>query len=210
MEYIASKKFRELGYECDRSCDGILYSKYEGDVLIQIHFEKHPISFSKSKSVAVFGPSKPADITVEEMEAIIMQIKEYQEELNERHSESLYEYLLKNSIPTDKKFQEAEAKEIRRLSISPKNNFLDYYENEQSESPKTAKEMAEELGYKYENLFENIVLISNNTFSLRIDNDKHKIVINETDEDALCEISENLLLVIQKQIEEFGGWTNEH
>ena len=84
----AKRMFENLGYECDESCDGILYSKYDETViekeltcvLTQIDFEKDNEGkirqFSKKTSVGVFGKNKPAYITLEELQAINKQIEE--------------------------------------------------------------------------------------------------------------------------------------
>lgn len=67
----------------------------------------------------------------------------------------------------------------------------------------TAKEMFEELGYEYKDKeLINIIEIIKGTFYLRIDDDKRKIVIKEYDKNSLCEVSQELLQAINKQVEE--------
>lgn len=72
--------FKKLGYSCDESCDGVLYSKWieenDTDYEIQINFEKRPICFRKTRTKEIFNPSRPDDITIEELQAINKQIEE--------------------------------------------------------------------------------------------------------------------------------------
>lgn len=76
----AKEMFEKLGYFCDVSCDGILYSKWVEenniDYEIQIDFDKNPITFEKRKTKGVFNPSMPTYITLEELKAINKQIEE--------------------------------------------------------------------------------------------------------------------------------------
>lgn len=84
----ARDMFEELGYACDESCDGILYSKWVEEVInndgivmptdfnIQIHIEKRPFTFMKTKTKEVFNSSKPIEITLEELQAINKQVEE--------------------------------------------------------------------------------------------------------------------------------------
>jgi len=73
----------------------------------------------------------------------------------------------------------------------------------------SAKEMFKELGYEYEDKeLIDIIEITKDTFYLRIDSDKRKIVVEEYDKDTLCEISYDLLQAINKQIEELG-WLDD-
>lgn len=78
----AKELFKELGYECDESCDGILYEKYiDSD---RCGVEQHSISFDKidktvEKYVGEAGFSKKsyrAYINLKELQAIIQQINE--------------------------------------------------------------------------------------------------------------------------------------
>ena len=78
----ARELFEELGYECDESCDGILYEKYiDSD---RCGVEQHSISFDKEdktveKYVGEAGFSKKnyrAYINLEELQAINQQINE--------------------------------------------------------------------------------------------------------------------------------------
>lgn len=82
----AKEMFEKLGYACDESCDGILYSKwvYENDTdyEIQINFEKNPICFRKTRTKEVFNPSRPDDITLQELQAINKQVEELGWEVN--------------------------------------------------------------------------------------------------------------------------------
>lgn len=79
------KTLEEIGYECDKSCDGILYYKWVEedniDYNIQIHIEKNPITFMKTKTEGVFNPNEPAYITCEELEAIYNKIQELKKEM---------------------------------------------------------------------------------------------------------------------------------
>ena len=83
----AKEMFEVLGYACDESCDGILYSKWvkenNTDYEIQIDFEKIPICFKKTKTKEVFNPSKPDYITLEELQAINKQVEELWGGINE-------------------------------------------------------------------------------------------------------------------------------
>ena len=81
----AKEMFEKLGYACDESCDGFLYSKWiekknkYGDLTdyeIQIHIEKSPFTFMKTITEEVFNPSRPDDITLEELQAINQQAEE--------------------------------------------------------------------------------------------------------------------------------------
>lgn len=78
----AREMFEELGYECDESCDGILYSKYiDSD---RCGVEQHSISFDKvdkviDKYVGEAGFSHRnyiAYIYLDELKAINKQIEE--------------------------------------------------------------------------------------------------------------------------------------
>lgn len=55
----------------------------------------------------------------------------------------------------------------------------------------------DELGYRTE-IDSKCIWIIKDTFSLRIDMDKHKIVVREKDKDSLCEISEKILEIVTK------------
>lgn len=72
--------FEKLGYACDESCDGILYSKWvkenNTDYEIQIHIEKRPFTIMKTITKEIFNPSKPSKITLEELQAINKQVEE--------------------------------------------------------------------------------------------------------------------------------------
>ena len=85
----AKEMFEKLEYACDESCDGLLYSKwvYENgtDYEIQINFEKRPICFRKTKTKEIFNPSRPDDITLEELQAINKQIEELWGDDNEKN-----------------------------------------------------------------------------------------------------------------------------
>lgn len=59
----------------------------------------------------------------------------------------------------------------------------------------------EELGYRTE-IDSKCFWIKKDTFSLRIDMDKHKIVVHEKDKDSLCEISEELFKIVTKLCKE--------
>jgi len=76
----AKEMFKKLGYACDESCDGILYSKWVEkdniDYNIQIHIEKIPFTFMKTITKEVFNPSKPIEFTFEELQAINKQVEE--------------------------------------------------------------------------------------------------------------------------------------
>ena len=78
----AKEMFKNLGYECDESCDGILYAKYiDSDRCV---LEQHSISFDKTcktveKYVVEAGFSHKyyrAYITFEELQAINKQVEE--------------------------------------------------------------------------------------------------------------------------------------
>lgn len=45
----------------------------------------------------------------------------------------LYKYLLENSVYPDEEFKKSEAEAIKRLSVPPKDNIFDYYEDEEKE-----------------------------------------------------------------------------
>lgn len=76
----AKEMFKQLDYECDESCDGFLFSKWveenNVDYNIQIDIEKNPFAFKKTKTKEVFNPSKPIDITLEELRAINKLVEE--------------------------------------------------------------------------------------------------------------------------------------
>ena len=77
----AKEMFEELGYECDISCDGILYAKYidlKDDVAIcHIHFDKVDKTIEKDVSGAMFNMKHyNSKITLEEYIAIHQQMKE--------------------------------------------------------------------------------------------------------------------------------------
>ena len=86
----AREMFNNLGYECDESCDGILYAKYDDTivgeeltcVLTQIDFEKDNNGkirqIKKQVSIGVFGKNQPAYITKQELDAINKQVEELQ------------------------------------------------------------------------------------------------------------------------------------
>ena len=79
MEYklkSAREMFEELGYECDKSCDGILYSKYIGDILYQIDFDNCNKWVKKQRIKELFEPSESAYIDIKELQAINKQIEE--------------------------------------------------------------------------------------------------------------------------------------
>lgn len=78
----ARELFKELGYECDESCDGILYGKYiDSD---RCGVEQHSIIFDKvdktvEKYVGEAGFSKRnyrAYINLKELQAINQQVNE--------------------------------------------------------------------------------------------------------------------------------------
>ena len=78
----AREMFEELGYECDVSCDGILYSKYIDSERCGV--EQHSISFDKvdktiEKYVGEAGFSQKdyrAYINLKELQAINKQVEE--------------------------------------------------------------------------------------------------------------------------------------
>lgn len=88
----AKEMFKKLDYDCDVSCDGILYYKWVEeyrnndkyndlvDYLIHIEFEKdndgNCRNFRKTKCEGLFGKEKPDYITLEELQAINKQIEE--------------------------------------------------------------------------------------------------------------------------------------
>ena len=51
------------------------------DYNIQIHIEKSPITFMKTKTEGVFNPNEPTYITCEELEAIYDKIQELKKEM---------------------------------------------------------------------------------------------------------------------------------
>lgn len=78
----AKEMFKDLGYECDVSCDGILYAKYiDSD---KCGVEQHSISFGREdktieKYVGDAGFSHKyyrAYITLKELQAINKQVEE--------------------------------------------------------------------------------------------------------------------------------------
>lgn len=76
----AKEMFGKLGYDCDESCDGILYSRWVEknniDYNIQIHIEKIPFTFMKTITKEVFNKSMPIEFTLEELKAINKQVEE--------------------------------------------------------------------------------------------------------------------------------------
>ena len=78
----AKEMFKKLGYECDISCDGILYSQYidlpNGDVAnCQIHFDKVDKIVEKDVRQAGFSMKHyNSRITFEDLKAINQQVKE--------------------------------------------------------------------------------------------------------------------------------------
>ena len=78
----AKETFEELGYECDVSCDGILYSKYvdlpNGNVAnSQIEFDNVDKIVEKYVSQAGFSMKfYNSKITLDELKAINKQVEE--------------------------------------------------------------------------------------------------------------------------------------
>ena len=67
----------------------------------------------------------------------------------------------------------------------------------------SAKSKLNELGYELkESYLENIDLIIKDSFSIRIDYDKGKIAIFNSDEDSLNEISRELLEILYEYLKE--------
>lgn len=85
----AKELFKELGYECDISCDGILYSKYKdlpngGVAHCYIDFDKVNKIVEKDESQAGFGQKHyNSKITLEELQAINKQVEELWGDNNE-------------------------------------------------------------------------------------------------------------------------------
>lgn len=72
----AKEMFEELGYECDVSCEGVLYSKYIGDTLYQIDFDNCNKWVKKQRIPEIFKPSESSYMDLKELKAINKQIEE--------------------------------------------------------------------------------------------------------------------------------------
>lgn len=80
MNKSAIEIFEELGYECDISCEGILYSKFitkeNKDILLKIDFDNCSKKIKKVASPEIFKPDVPSSITLQELQAINQQVEE--------------------------------------------------------------------------------------------------------------------------------------